>query len=204
MANVLRNYFPAMRQKLCGEQSSLYSFPEVALARLLTLRLSKKNGFMLDVFGLTMVKDVSNQHNSTKQVRLHGKDVDVRRPRNDHWLSTYTVESLRHAMEGLAFAAKHLLPPSVLRHLEIRELASLISKLWVDKGEYVETTELYDIFQMRLDEHSMSVRAKVAGELDEIDHLRSSVMMQQIKATADIRISQSRLWHRPRKVSERL
>lgn len=50
--------------------------PGVALARLMNLRLSRDDGFMLDVFGLTLVKDISILHNTTKPVRLHGKEVD--------------------------------------------------------------------------------------------------------------------------------
>lgn len=72
----------------------------------MSLRLSKEDGFMLDVFGLIVVKDVSMSHGSTKAVRLHGKDVDIRKPRNDQWLPLFTIEALRYAMEGVALAAK--------------------------------------------------------------------------------------------------
>lgn len=96
MSNELTNYFPAIRRQLCGEEASLYSFPEVALARLLTFRLSKEDGFLLDVMS----------HSTVKAVRLHDEDIDVRRPRNDQWWPVFTMEALRHVMDGLALVRK--------------------------------------------------------------------------------------------------
>lgn len=192
MSNELRNYFPAVRRDLCGEQASLHSFPEVALARLLTLRLSKEDGFMLDMFGLVMVKDVSMTQNTTKAVRLRGKDVDVRRPRNDQWLPVFSIKAMKHVMEGIATATQALLHPSILCHTQLRALGALITKAWIESGGYMEINALYEIFQTRLEEHAVSVRAKVAGEIELLPHLctlgpRSSPMMVQAKATAKIR-----------------
>lgn len=124
MSNELRNYFPAIRRELCGEEACLYSFPEVALVRLMTMRLSRQDGFMMDVFGLTLVKDISLAHNTARVVQLHGKDVDVRKPRNDQWWPIACMESLRHAMDGVSITAQRLLHLSLLSHIEIRQLVS--------------------------------------------------------------------------------
>lgn len=107
MSNELRNYFPAVRQRLYGEQSSLFSFPEVALTRILSLRLSKEDGFMIDVFGLIVLKYVSLSDNSTSPMRLHGKGVFIRKPRNDQWLPVLTIDAQHHSSE--------IHPPSIGR-----------------------------------------------------------------------------------------
>lgn len=94
MSNELLNYFPTVRRELCTEDS-LWSFPEVALARLFSLKISKEDAFLLVVFGYIMARDVSMTHNSMKAVRLHGKDMDVRKPRDDRWMPVLTINALR-------------------------------------------------------------------------------------------------------------
>lgn len=56
----------------------------------------------------------------------------------------------------------------------------------------METKTLVDIFQTRLDEHAMSVRAKVEGEIEIVPHpctlgMRSADMMKQVRENANIR-----------------
>lgn len=95
-------------------------------------------------------------------------------------------------MDCLALATQTLLHPSVMCHMQLRSLAALISKTWIESGGYMEINVLYEIFQTRLEEYAIAIRAKVAGEIELIPHLctlgqRSGPMMNQAKATASIR-----------------
>lgn len=56
----------------------------------------------------------------------------------------------------------------------------------------METSILIDIFQTRIEEHALSIRAKVAGVIEILPHLctlgmRSSAMMKQAREQANIR-----------------
>lgn len=68
MPNEVKDYFPSIRREFRGEKVSLHSFPEVALGLLLSLKLRKDDGFLLDVFVLVLVKDLSMSHNSVKDI----------------------------------------------------------------------------------------------------------------------------------------
>ncbi len=170
MPHLAKEFIFSVREELYRE-NSLRMVPEVALAKLLTLRMGTNDNFVFEFFGHVAFKDNSEDPTGLMVIKGVSRDVQARKARKDAWMMVRKVEHIENIIQGMARAARHLLHPSILSHTELIELGYVIKAAYEDYGGRTSIAGLFSAFKTRMVEHAALVRARVSGSGKEIPSL---------------------------------
>lgn len=121
MSEVLKEHIRSIRLELCGELS-LRHLPEVAIAKVILLRLGTTDNMVYEHFAPLAFKVSSSEPTKATFIKGGSRDVQVQKARSDIRLPVRTIADQEGVIQGLALVARRVLHPSTLCHMELLEL----------------------------------------------------------------------------------
>lgn len=194
--DLARVSFPAIGKDFIGavrdemyKENSLRLVPEVALTKLLTLRMRTSDGLRLELFGGVAFKDISDETPDFVKVQAATRNILTRKAKNHRWISVETMPQLWDVIEGVALAAKRLHHTTVLSWVQVIELGLMLKGAHFTHGGATSVKGLFRTFIYRLSEHAEAVRRAVNGDITELSPLivlgqRSRVVFDDTIAAA--------------------
>lgn len=188
MSSELRGFMTKAREALCPTDS-IRSFPEAALAKLVTLRMGPNDNFLLEALGPLAVKDAYSSHGATKTVSILGAPMEITQAGKELFCPLDSIHDLSNVIDGLADAVQYLLHPSIMNHAQLRKLGSMLETGWMNRAGHMEVRALVDVLKVRLAEHAVAVRSKsdnqsmILKPLNELDE-RSLEMYNEANQSA--------------------
>lgn len=158
MVPEVHTFVRAMRGVL-SPSYSLRNMPEVDLAKLLSMRVTVNDAFVLAHFGYVLSRDFSGALTKMHTFRLRSRDVDSRSARRDLWTPIHTIDDLETCLSGLADAAEQMLHPTILDHAQVRLLSAQVRRAWHFHGGHTDVKKLKEAVEQRLSEHAENVGA---------------------------------------------
>lgn len=187
----------AMRGVL-SPSSSLRNMPEVALEKLLSVRVRINDAFVLSHFGYVLSRDVSGGLTKMHTARLRSRDVDSRAARRDLWTPIHTIDDLEKFLSGLADAVEKLLHTSIIDHAQVRLLSAQVRRAWHAHGGHTDIKQLKQAVEQRLTEHAEKVRAFASNQqgpvpnLNEWEQLSKTMLEEATNAGYILNLNETR------------
>lgn len=152
-----KEYISNVREELYKE-NSLRIVAEVALLKLMTLRMGSKDSFCLEVFGAVAWRDPSEELAGLVTVKGVTRDFQARRANKVAWVPVSSIHYLMNVIEVFAEAAQRFLHDSILSSGELYEVGRVLKRAWMEHDGRARVDGLHSAFKARLAEHAAAIR----------------------------------------------
>lgn len=150
--------------------TALRQIPAVAIAKVLSMRISRGEKFFLEHFAYVLWRDTDHAVYLGK-IKTSLGDILVTKARKDVWTRIETINDLSNAMTGLISIVERLINPTMLCSGALRRMWHTLERVHNAYGGFADIEEMLEIAMVRLEEHCRDVRNKVLGTLYTVPQL---------------------------------
>jgi len=189
---------PRMKDYISTMQMAMYKkgscrwVPEMALLKLITLRFTEQDRFVLSHFGHILYEDKSDAPRTIMHLKGATRSLQVMKP-FDHWWAKITYwPNLTDVMDGLGDAIEKLLHPSLISRNDIDSLRRELRSIYDDSQGRASVPDLKRILVHKLSERCRDLRSIAAGGTVELEPFNefnpqktSGVLYAAAKRSAD-------------------
>jgi len=164
----MKDYISTMQMAMYKKGSSRL-VPEMALLKLVTLRFTEQDRFVLNHFGHILYEDKSDAPRAIMHLKGATRSLQVMKPYDHWWAKIMYWPHLTDVMDGLGDAIEKLLHPSLISRNDIDMLRRELRKIYDDSQGRASVPDLKRILVHKLSERCRDLRSIAAGGTVELE-----------------------------------
>lgn len=151
--------------------TALRKIPVVAIAKILSQRISRGEKFFFEHFGHVLSRDTAHYSVYLTKIKTSLVEILVTRARKDIWAKIEGINDLTTAMTGLISLVERLMHPSILCSHALWRMWHSLEQEHNSYGGFADVDEMHEIIMTRLEEHCRDVCNRMLGTIAVIPQL---------------------------------